>query len=38
MRARELNLTLDPAQNGPIYVRVAEAILAAVRAGLLSVG
>jgi len=38
MRARELNLTLDPAQNGPIYVRVAEAILAAVRAGRIAPG
>lgn len=38
MRARELNLTLDPARTGPIYVRVAEAILVAVRAGQLRPG
>ncbi|WP_316414058.1 aminotransferase-like domain-containing protein [Mesoterricola silvestris] len=38
MRARELNLTLDPALTGPIYVRVGEAILAAVRAGQIRPG
>jgi len=38
VRARELNLTLDPVQTGPIYVRVAEAILTAVRAGQIQPG
>jgi len=38
VRARELNLTLDPALQGPIYVRVAEAILMAVRAGQIQPG
>lgn len=38
MRARELNLTLDPARTGPVYVRVADAILEAVRAGQIRPG
>lgn len=38
LRAHELNLTLDPALAGPIYVRVAEAILVAVRAGQIRPG
>ncbi|BDU75392.1 aminotransferase-like domain-containing protein [Mesoterricola sediminis] len=38
MRARELNLTLDPDRAGPIYVRAAEAILQAVRSGRIQRG
>lgn len=38
VRARELNLTLDPARTGPIYLRVADAILEAVRAGQIRPG
>ncbi|HLO68691.1 MAG TPA: PLP-dependent aminotransferase family protein [Holophaga sp.] len=38
MRARELNLSLDPASAGPIYVRAAESILQAVRQGRIRPG
>jgi len=38
LRARELNLTLDPAHGGPIYLRVAETIRGAVEAGRIQPG
>lgn len=38
MRAHELNITLPPGQNGPVYIRVAEVILEAIRAGRIQPG
>ena len=38
MRARALNLSLDPSQTGPVYLRVAEAILRAIQEGRIPPG
>ena len=38
MRARDLNLSLDPTQTGPVYLRVAEAILRAILEGRIKPG
>jgi GntR family transcriptional regulator/MocR family aminotransferase len=38
MRARDLNLMLDPARKGPVYLQVADAILDAVRGGRIQPG
>ena len=38
MRARELNLSLQPGQAGPVYLRVAGAILEAIQSGRIQPG
>jgi len=38
MRARDLNLSLAPTQTGPVYLRVAESILAAIQGGRIRPG
>ena len=38
MRARDLNLSLDPSHTGPVYLRVAEAILRAILEGRIQPG